>query len=138
VLRISVSLASVAVLLALVMPSAAWEGELARAVRPIAEVVAKAESNDFVVVEGRVTDVRSGDGSLVIVIFEDDTGSVPLAVPNHLLRHFAGGGPSGGAGPTGVDPQIGRRARVAGKWDHKAMDNDTWGIRVQRAESLED
>ena len=116
----------------------AWKGELAEAVRPIAEVQENAESGDYVVIEGRVADVREGDGSVMIVIFEDDTGSVPLAVPNHLLRKFAGATPQGGAGPTGVMPTIGNRARVGGSWDHKHMDQHTWGIHVQRVEPLGD
>jgi len=136
--RFRVTAACLALAFALAAAATAWEGELAGVVRPIAEVLEKAESNDFVVVEGRVADVRTGDGSLVIVIFEDDSGSLPLVVPNHLQRHFAGGGPAGGAGPSGAEPRIGRRARVAGKWRHKHMDDDTWGIRVQRVETLED
>jgi hypothetical protein len=118
--------------------ASAWEEELARLVRPIAEVQEKAEPGDFVVVEGEVADVTTGNGSLVIVIFRDASGSVPLAVPNSLLRHLAGGGPAGGSGPDGVDPKVGARARVGGRWDHKHMDDRTWGIRVQRVERIED
>jgi len=137
-LRFAIGSIGFALTVALVAPVGAWEGELAGLVQTIAETQEKAESGDFVVVEGRVADVQSGSGSLVIVIFEDDTGSLPLAVPNHLQRHFAGGGPKGGSGPSGVDPQIGRRARVGGLWDHAYMDDDTWGIRVQRVEQIED
>lgn len=135
--RIAVAAFSLALTFALAVPVGAWEGALATYVRTIAEIREKAESGDFVVVEGQVTDVHEGDGSIVIVTFEDATGSLPLAVPNHLQRHFAGGTPQGGAGPSGVDPQIGVRARVGGQWDHKHMDHDTWGIRVQRVERIE-
>jgi hypothetical protein len=114
----------------------AWEGEMAGWVRSIAEVKENPESGDFVVVEGTVDDVRTGDGSTTIVIFRDSSGTLPLAVPNHLLRELAGSTPAGGAGPDGISPKIGKSARVGGKWDHKNMDNDTWGIRVQRVEPL--
>ena len=114
----------------------AWEGELAGSVRPIAEVQKMAESGDYVVVEGRVKEYFEGDGSVMIVIFEDASGSLPLMVPNHLARKFAGGTVQGGAGPTGAEPTIGNRARIGGRWDHKPMDQDTWGIHVQRVERL--
>jgi hypothetical protein len=114
----------------------AWEGEMAGLAQPIAVVQEKAESGDFVVVEGKVADVRTGDGSTTIVIFEDSSGTLPLSVPDYLLRKLAGATPQGGAGPGGVSPTIGRSARVGGTWDHKHMDSDTWGIRVQRVEPL--
>jgi hypothetical protein len=115
----------------------AWEGEMAGLVQPIAVVQEKAESGDFVVVEGEVAEVRTGSGSTVIVIFKDSSGTLPLAVPNHLLRDLAGATAQGGAGPGGIVPTIGKSARVGGKWNHKHMDNDTWGIRVQRVEPIE-
>ena len=93
---------------------------------PIAEVHEKAESGDHVVVEGDVIDVRSGQGSFVIAKVEDDTGWVYVAVPEHLRRHFKG------------DKRRIRRVRVAGKWSHKYMDRDTWGIRAQKIEVVED
>jgi hypothetical protein len=139
-LRAAIGSLGFALSLALVAPAGAWEGEMAGLVKAIAEVKSTAESGDFVVIEGRVADVQSGNGSLVIVIFEDDSGSLPMAVPNHLQRHFAGGGPAGGSGPSGADPQIGRRARVGGRWDRAYIDgaNATWAVRVQRVERLED
>jgi hypothetical protein len=137
-LRFAIGSLAVALTVTLVAPAGASGSELAGLVKPIAEVQKKAERSDFVVVEGRVARVTTGSGSRVIVIFEDDTGSLPLAVPNHLLRHFAGGGPKGGAGPSGVTPQVGRRARVGGQWDHAYLDDGTWGIRVQSAERIED
>ena len=115
----------------------AWEGEMAGLAQPIAVVQEKAESGDFVVVEGEVADVRTGSGSTAIVIFKDSSGTLPLAVPNSLLRKLAGTTAQGGAGPSGISPKIGKSARVGGKWDHKQMDTDTWGIHVQRVEPLD-
>jgi hypothetical protein len=115
----------------------AWEGEMAGLVQPIAVVQEKAEPGDFVVVEGEVVDVQTGSGSTMIVIFKDSSGTLPLAVPNHLLRKLAGATAQGDAGPSGVSPKIGKSARVGGKWDHEHMNNDTWGIRVQRVEPLD-
>jgi hypothetical protein len=135
--RFCTATAAFAFAIALAAVSTAWEGELAGAVQPISAVLEKAEKNDYVVVEGRVTDVRIGDGSIVIVLFEDDTGSLYLVVPNHLQRHFAGGTPAGGAGPSGAEPEIGAHARVAGKWNQKPM-GEGWGIQVQRVERIED
>jgi hypothetical protein len=123
---------------ALAAPAAAWKGELEGGVRPISEVVEKAERFDHVIVEGEVTRVTTGHGNRVVVFFEDATGEIPLAVPNHLLRHFAGGSATGGSGPGGVSPQVGRRARVMGQWDHASLDDGTWGIRVQKVEPLDD
>ena len=136
-IRIRTAIVAFALTVALATAATAWEGELAGGTRPIAEVVEKAEKNDFVVVEGHVTDVFEGDGSIVIVRFEDDTGDLYLVIPNHLQRHFAGGTPAGGAGPSGAEPQIGTRARVAGKWNQKPM-GEGWGLHVQRVERIED
>ncbi len=119
-------------------PVTAWKGEVIGGLKSIAEVQANAELGDYVVVQGEVVDVRLGNGNVVIVMFRDDTGIVPLRIPNHLQRHFAGGGPKGGSGPDGASPQVGRRARVGGQWNHAAMDDDTWGIRVQQVEPLQD
>jgi hypothetical protein len=115
----------------------AWEGAMAGLAQPIAVVQEKAESGDFVVVEGKVVDVRTGDGSMAIVIFKDSSGTLPLAVPNSLLRKLAGTTAQGGAGPSGISPKIGKSARVGGEWDRKHMDDDTWGIHVQRIEPLD-
>jgi len=136
-IRNRIAIVAFALTVALATTTTAWEGELAGRVQSIADVVEKAEKNDFVVVEGRVTDVQIGDGSIVIALFEDDTGSLYLVIPNHLQRHFAGGTPAGGAGPSGASPEIGAHARVAGKWNQKPM-GEGWGIQVQRAEPIED
>jgi hypothetical protein len=135
--RFCTATAAFAFAIALAAASTAWQGELAGVVQPISAVLENAEKNDFVVVEGRVTDVQIGDGSIVIVLFEDDTGSLYLVVPNHLQRHFAGGTPAGGAGPSGAEPEIGAHARVAGKWNQKPM-GEGWGIQVQRVERIGD
>jgi hypothetical protein len=105
--------------------------------QPIAVVQEKAESGDFVVVEGAVADVRTGDGSTTIVIFKDSSGTLPLAVSNYLLRKLSGATAEGGTGPGDVSPKIGKNARVGGTWDQSHMDNDTWGIHVQRIEPLD-
>ena len=136
-IRVRIAIVAFALTVALATTTTAWENELAGSVQSIADVVEKAEKNDFVVVEGRVTDVQDGDGSIVIAHFEDDTGSLYLVIPNHLQRHFAGGTPAGGAGPSGASPEIGAHARVAGKWNQKPM-GEGWGIQVQRAEPIED
>ena len=128
---------AISLMLAFAGAAPAWEGELEGAARPIAEVQKKAESGDFVVVEGTVADVRTGGGSTTIVIFKDSSGTLPLAVPNSLLRKLAGTTAQGGAGPSGVSPKIGKSARVGGEWDRKHMDDDTWGIHVQRIEPLD-
>ena len=111
-----------------------WEGGLANYVQPISVVKDKAESGDLVVVEGTVAEVRSGDGGMTIVIFRDSSGTVPTRVPNSLLRKLAGTTPQGGSGPGEFTPTVGKKARVGGKWDHKNMDDETWGIHVQRIE----
>lgn len=128
------------VLLAVMLaaPVSAWKGERPGGVMTIAEVQEAAERGDFVVVEGEIVDVQSGNGNVVIVMLRDATGVVPLRVPNHLQREFAGGGPKGGVGPSGASPQVGRRARVRGQWNHAIMDDSTWGIQVQQAERLGD
>jgi hypothetical protein len=136
-IRIRNVIVTIALATALATAATAWEGELAGSTQTIAEVVEKAETNDFVTVEGRVADVHIGDGSVVIVRFEDDTGSLFLVIPNHLQRQFAGGTVKGGAGPSGATPKVGARARVAGKWNQKPL-GEGWGIHVQRVEPIED
>jgi len=113
--------------LSLAAPAAAWKGELEAGVRPIAEVNTRAESGDLVVVEGRITEVTTGSGSRLVVTLEDATGSVLVRVPEHLLRKLT----------DGRSPEIGRRVRVSGKWDHAYLDNELWGIHAQNAERVE-
>ena len=115
----------------------AWEGQMAGLTQPIAVVQEKAESGDFVVVEGTVADVRTGGGSTTIVIFKDSSGTLPLAVSNSLLRKLTGATAEGGTGPGDANLKIGKSARVGGTWDQSHMDDDTWGIHVQRIEPLD-
>ena len=84
-------LISSALMLAFATPAVAWKGDLAAAVLTVATVNEKAESGDLVAVQGHITDVSMGSGSRYIVTLKDDTGSVLIRVPEHLLRHVAEG-----------------------------------------------
>ena len=103
--------------LLLAAPASAWKNESAGPAMTIAHVQENAERGDFVVVEGEIASVHSGHGNVMIVMLRDATGTVPLRVPNHLLRKFAGGTAKGGAGPTGVKAEVGNRVRVRGDFD---------------------
>jgi len=116
--------ASCFVLGLLAAPAIAWKGELAGMVRPIAEVQEHAESGDMVAVEGTVSEKRSGNGEMIVLRVEDSSGEVWVAIPEYVYRDL------------GNSPLY-KRARFFGKWDHKAMDRDTWGIRVQRVERVD-
>lgn len=107
----------------LAVPAAAWKGEGAGLVRPIAEVAENAESGDFVAVEGTVVEKRTGNGGLIVLRVEDVSGELWVAVPEHVYRDL------------GNDP-LHKRARFVGKWDHQYMDDDVWGIRVQHIEPV--
>jgi hypothetical protein len=118
---------SLALLIASLAPGLAWKGETRGSVRPIAEVLANAESGDVISVEGKVLDTTTGSGSLLIAILQDETGQVHVAVPESLTRK--------------LDMQLGeaahgQRYRVSGRWDHKHLDADTWGIYAQQIERL--
>jgi len=112
---------------ALAAPAAAWKGTLQSGVVPIAEVEAKAESGDYVTVQGTITAVTTGSGSRNVVTLEDGTGSVLVRVPEHLLRSLN----------EGRAPEVGRTVRVGGTWGHGYLDNDVWGIHAQAAERVE-
>ena len=73
--------------LAVALPATgwAWKGSLGTPT-PIQEVHEKAESGDYVIVEGVIVDVRSGGGSYRLATLEDDTGRVIVAVPEYLRR----------------------------------------------------
>ncbi len=119
---------SLTLLVALLVPALAWKGGGSGSVLPIAEVLAKAESGDIVSIEGHVSDNTTGSGSLIIAIFQDTTGQVPVAVPDSLIRKLdVQRGEAAG----------GQRYRVTGRWDHKHMDEGTWGIYAQQIERLE-
>ena len=105
-------------------PAAAWKGELAGMVRPIAEVQEHAESGDIVTIEGTVSEKRNGNGGLIVLRVEDSSGELWVAIPEYVYRDL------------GNSP-LHKRARFFGKWDHKYMDDDVWGIRVQRVEAVE-
>jgi exonuclease VII large subunit len=121
-------LISAVMLFALATPTLAWKGELAAGVLPISEVNEKAESGDLVVVQGHISDVSMGSGSRYIVTLKDDTGSVLVRVPEHLLRKVA----------EGRSPEVGAHVRVGGKWAHAYLDRETWGIHAQTAERVEE
>jgi hypothetical protein len=125
-MRIVARLLAVAVLAA-ADPAGAWRGTHATGVRPIAEVNARAESGDRVTVEGVITEISTGSGSRIVVTLEDATGEVLVRVPEHLLRRLNDGRP----------PEIGRRVRVGGRWDHASLDDAIWGIHAQTAERVE-
>jgi hypothetical protein len=120
-------LTAFAITVALAAPAQAWKGEHAAGVTTIAEVRDKAESGDLVTVEGAITAVTTGSGSRHVVTLEDDTGSVLIRVPEHLLRRLN----------EGRAPEVGRRVRVGGTWGHGYLEQDTWGIHAQTAERVE-
>jgi hypothetical protein len=136
--RISTVLLASLLGVALAAPVLAWKGDPLAGVKSIAEVQEKAERGDFVTVEGEVVKVTKGNGSTMIVVLEDATGSVYLAIPGHLRRHFAGGSSTGGSGPTGAKPEIGRVAQVTGLWDKETLNGDEWGIRVQKVHPIDE
>jgi hypothetical protein len=116
--------------LAIGFPAAgwAWKGSLGTPT-PIEEVHEKAESGDTVVVEGVIVDVSSGSGSYRLATIEDDTGQVIVGVPEYLRRAIE---------KTPGDSAMYKRVRVAGKWDHKALDKGVWGIRATGIELVEE
>jgi hypothetical protein len=116
--------------LAVGLPAAgwAWKGSLGTPM-PIQEVHEKAESGDYVIVEGVIVELRSGSGSYRLATLEDDTGRVIVAVPEYLRRTLEK--------TPGENPMY-ERVRAAGKWDHKAMDKGVWGIRASAIERVEE
>jgi hypothetical protein len=120
--RVRIAVVSACFVLGLLAaPATAWKGELAGLVRPIAEVQENAESGDIVTIEGTVTEKRLGNGELIVLRVEDSSGELWVAIPEYVYRDL------------GNSP-LHKKARFFGKWDHKYMDDDTWGIRVQRVE----
>jgi hypothetical protein len=125
-MRLSRSI-SLALLIALLVPVLAWKGGSAAGVLPIAQVLEKAESGDVVSIEGKVANSTTGSGSLLIAIFQDESGQVAVAVPDSLMRKLdVRMGEAAG----------GQRYRVTGRWGHKHMDEGTWGIYAQEIERL--
>jgi hypothetical protein len=118
---------SLALLVALLVPALGWKGASAGSVVPIADVLANAESGDILTIEGQVVDSTTGSGSLMIAILEDATGQLPVAVPDSLIRKIdARQGEASG----------GQRYRVTGRWTHKKMDDETWGLYAQQIERV--
>jgi len=119
--------ASLALLMAVLVPTLAWKGAGAGTAHPIAEVLAKAESGDIVTVEGSVANTTTGAGSLMIVTLQDATGEVLVAVPDSLMRQLdVRMGEAAG----------GQRYRIVGRWDHKQLEDGTWGIYAQQIERI--
>ena len=78
-------------------------------------------------VEGTITDVGTASGSTILVTLEDDSDSVLVRVPDHMLRELN----------EGRSPQEGRRVGVTGKWGHAYLDDSVWGIEAQNAYRIE-
>jgi hypothetical protein len=109
------------------LPCLAWKGEGAGLVRPISEVLEKAEQGDRITVEGEIVDIEDAQGSLRLATLDDGTGQVLVAVPEHLRRNVER--------EPGED-MVGVRFRVHGRWDHAYMKSDVFGIRAQQIERL--
>jgi DNA/RNA endonuclease YhcR with UshA esterase domain len=108
-------------------PALAWKGAPVTGTPTIAVVTANAEKGDLVVVEGRITDVGTASGSSRLVTLDDGTGTVLVRVPENMLRRLNGGN----------DPEVGRRVRVSGRWDHAYLDKNIWGILALDGERIE-
>jgi hypothetical protein len=106
----------------------AWKGSLGTPT-PIQEAHERAESGDYVIVEGVIVNLRSGGGSYRLATLEDDTGQVIVAVPEYLRRTIE---------KTPGDSALYKRVRAAGKWDHKSLDKGVWGIRATAVELVEE
>lgn len=62
-----------------------------------------------------------------MVTLEDETGSVLVRVPDHLLRELNGG----------HEPNVGVRVRARGRWAHACTDDEIWGIHAEAAEPVD-
>jgi uncharacterized protein YdeI (BOF family) len=100
-------------------PASAWKGALESQVIPIARAQDHAESGDRFVVEGIVVD--SKDDRIFLV--RDDSGEMYVVIPDFLKREH------------GV-PGTHERIRVSGRYDHKKLDPEITGMRVQEMERL--
>ena len=89
--------------------------------------MAKAESGDFVTVQGTITDVTTGSR---VAQRRDTQGCVGL-----------GSGPRSRAPAAQPEPAdalpVDRVVRVGGTWGHGYLDHDVWGIHAQTAERVE-
>ena len=113
--------------LTLATPALAWKGKPVSGTATIAVVTENAEKGDLVMVEGRITDVGTASGSSRLVTLDDGTGTVLVRVPENLLRRLNDGN----------DPEVGRRVRVSGRWDHAYLDKNVWGIQALDASRVE-
>ena len=108
-------------------PALAWKGKPVTGTPSISVVTENAEKGDLVVVEGRITDVGTASGTTRLVTLDDGTGTVLVRVPENLLRRLN----------EGKDPEVGRRVRVSGRWDHAYLDKNIWGIQALDGERIE-
>ena len=108
-------------------PAYAWKGARSGGVDSAADVQAKAEKGDAVTVEGEITEVGSGPGSLRLAVIEDGSGEVTVAVAEYLRREIER--------EPGEDP-VGVRVRVSGTWEHGYLKQDRWAIRATSVERL--
>lgn len=90
----------------------AWQAPAAGVIS-IAEVRERAETGDYLVVEGTVVEQR--DKTLFRI--DDETGSMWVLIPNFVLRD------------EGV-PARSEQIRVAGKYDNAKLDKSLQGVRV--------
>lgn len=123
-------LGSLLVVLALAtsaVPAFAWKGESGGPARTIAEVHAKGEEGDVVTIEGEITDVGDGGGSLRIAVVEDDSGQLEVAIAEYLRRSIER--------EPGEDP-TGARVRVTGTWEHDPLEPSEWRLRATAIEVL--
>ena len=113
--------------LSLAAPALAWKGQPAKGTPTLAEVTANAEKGDVLVVEGTISKLGTASGSARLVTLDDGTGTVLVRVPENMLRRLN----------EGKDPQVGRRVRVTGRWDHAYLDKNVWGIQALDAQRIE-
>jgi len=113
--------------LVLAAPALAWKGQPVKGTPSIAAVTENAEKGDILVVEGTITELGTASGSARLVTLDDGTGTVLVRVPENMLRRLNGGN----------DPQVGRRVRVTGRWDHAYLDKNVWGLQALDAERVE-
>ncbi len=90
----------------------AWDAPPAGAIS-IAEARERAETGDYIVIEGVVVEKKSD----TYYEIEDATGRMIIVIPEHLIR-------SEGA------PEDSETVRVGGKFDHKKLDKSVEGVRV--------
>jgi uncharacterized protein YdeI (BOF family) len=115
-MRTLVSTLSVVVLLAvgLAQGAHAWRGGPG-GVMQIKEALEIAEIGDYLVIEGIVDRRLQKNGELFMI--HDDSGSMPVAIPEYLRREKG-------------TPVAGERIRVSGKFDQKKLQRGKKGLRA--------